>query len=418
MLNPVFSVAHLRETVPIFYEVGHKFRETFLQKVANGPKEVDVIAWMTRCALELIGRSGLGYSFDNLAENSVPHPFVDAVKELLPLSSKSSFLQSALIPIASKIGTPRFRRAIVDLIPSPIIRRLRDIVDIFHNTSVEILETKKAALRGGDQALAAQIGKGKDIISILLRENMEASMEDRLSDNELLGQVTSLTFAATDTTSGALSRIFHLLALHKDVQTRLREEILEARKQNGGEDLGYDTLVSLPYMDAICRETLRLYPPVSSIIRSARQDIILPLGVPIKGKNGKEINAIPIPKGTDVIGSIIGSNRNPQFWGPDVDEWKPERWSNPLPESVINARVPGVYSHLLTFSGGARSCIGFKFSQLEIKVILVLLLEKIEFSLSNKEIVWQMNPIATPNVDMDSTTPTLPMKLSLVNSKV
>jgi len=306
----------------------------------------------------------------------------------------------------------------VDLIPSPIIRRLRDIVDIFHNTSVEILETKKAALRGGDQALAAQIGKGKDIISILLRENMEASMEDRLSDNELLGQVTSLTFAATDTTSGALSRIFHLLALHKDVQTRLREEILEARKQNGGEDLGYDTLVSLPYMDAICRETLRLYPPVSSIIRSARQDIILPLGVPIKGKNGKEINAIPIPKGTDVIGSIIGSNRNPQFWGPDVDEWKPERWSNPLPESVINARVPGVYSHLLTFSGGARSCIGFKFSQLEIKVILVLLLEKIEFSLSNKEIVWQMNPIATPNVDMDSTTPTLPMKLSLVNSKV
>ena len=52
------------------------------------------------------------------------------------------------------------------------------------------------------------------------------------------------------------------------------------------------------------------------------------------------------------------------------------------------------------------------------EVILALLLEKLEFSLSDKEIVWQMNPIATPNVDMDSTTPTLPMKLSLVNSKV
>jgi hypothetical protein len=48
----------------------------------------------------------------------------------------------------------------------------------------------------------------------------------------------------------------------------------------------------------------------------------------------------------------------------------------------------------------------------------VLLLEKIEFSLSDKEIVWQMTPIATPNVDMDSTTPTLPMRLSLVNPKV
>ena len=51
------------------------------------------------------------------------------------------------------------------------------------------------------------------------------------------------------------------------------------------------------------------------------------------------------------------------------------------------------------------------------EVVLVLLLEKIEFSLSDKDIVWQMNAIATPNVDMDSTTPTLPMKLSLADSK-
>jgi len=132
---------------------------------------------------------------------------------------------------------------------------------------------------------------------------------------------------------------------------------------------------------------------------------------------GKEIDAIPIPKGTQVIVSITGSNRNPEWWGPDAYEWKPERWTNPLPESILNACIPGVYSHLLTFTGGGRSCIGFKFSQLEMKVILVLLLEKIEFSLSDKDIVWQMNPIATPNIDMDSITPTLPMRLSLVNPK-
>ena len=52
------------------------------------------------------------------------------------------------------------------------------------------------------------------------------------------------------------------------------------------------------------------------------------------------------------------------------------------------------------------------------EVVLVLLLEKIEFSLSDKEIFWQMNPMTTPNVDMDGTTPTLPMKISLVNPKL
>jgi hypothetical protein len=65
----------------------------------------------------------------------------------------------------------------------------------------------------------------------------------------------------------------------------------------------------------------------------------------------------------------------------------------------------------------AKSTDPFFFSFVLSEVILVLLLEKIEFSLSDKEIVWQMNPITTPNVDMDSTTPTLPMKICLVNPK-
>ncbi|KAF8798335.1 cytochrome P450 [Phlegmacium glaucopus] len=407
MLNPVFSIVHMREMVLIFYEVGHKLRDTFLQKVANGPQEVDVIAWMTRCALELIGRSGLGYSFDTLADDSVPHRFADVSKQLIEL-----------MPIVTKIGTARFRRAIVNLIPLERVKQIRYIIDVCHETSVEIFESKKKALQEGDEALAAQIGRGKDIISILMRANMVASEEDKLSDAELLGQVTSLTFAATDTTSGALSRIFHLLALHKDVQEKVRKEIQDAKKENGGKDLSYDTLVSLPYLDAICRETLRLYPPVPVLQRDAQRDIVLPLAVPIKGTNGKEINALPIPKGTRIHVSIIGSNRNPEMWGPDAYEWKPERWLNPLPDSLINARIPGVYSHLLTFLGGGRSCIGFKFSQLEMKVILVLLLEKIEFSLSDKNVVWQMTPIITPNVDMVSTTPTMPMNLSLVDSNV
>lgn len=69
----------------------------------------------------------------------------------------------------------------------------------------------------------------------------------------------TLTFAATDTTSSALSRTLHLLAQHKDIQHKLREEVRKAREDNGGDDLGFDTLDALPYLDAVCRETLRLW---------------------------------------------------------------------------------------------------------------------------------------------------------------
>lgn len=63
-----------------------------------------------------------------------------------------------------------------------------------------------------------------------------------------------------DTTSNATSRVLHLLAQHPDVQERVRREVVQARVAAGG-DLDYDQLHGLPYLDAACRETLRLYVP-------------------------------------------------------------------------------------------------------------------------------------------------------------
>ena len=63
-------------------------------------------------------------------------------------------------------------------------------------------------------------------------------------------------FAAMDTTSNALSITLSLLADHPDVQEKLREEIIEASGGQGS--LDHDTLVSLPYLDAVCKETLRV----------------------------------------------------------------------------------------------------------------------------------------------------------------
>ena len=68
----------------------------------------------------------------------------------------------------------------------------------------------------------------------------------------------TLIFAAMDTTSNALSRTLQLLAAHSDIQERLRQEITNALEDNGGQDFSYDELVSLPFLDAVCRETLRL----------------------------------------------------------------------------------------------------------------------------------------------------------------
>jgi hypothetical protein len=72
-----------------------------------------------------------------------------------------------MVHIFAKLGPPRFRRFVMKLIPNKDVRRTQEIVDIMDRTSVEIFERKKLALQQGDDSVLKQVGRGKDIMSIL-----------------------------------------------------------------------------------------------------------------------------------------------------------------------------------------------------------------------------------------------------------
>ncbi|KAH7907754.1 cytochrome P450 [Hygrophoropsis aurantiaca] len=409
MMNPVFSINHMRHMIPVFQEITNMLQDAIVDKLKNGPQEIEMLEWFTRTALELVGQSGLGYSFDSLKEGSA-NPYSAAVKMLIPTLSKTTVVRQ-FIHLAVKIGPASFRKRLVKVTPWKTLQELNDIVDIMDRTSAEVFESKKAALEKGDEAVLQQVGQGKDIMSVLLRANMETAEKDRLPDKELLGQMTTLVFAAMDTTSSALARTFLILAQHPEAQERLREEVTQARAEKGV--LDYDDLVNLPYLDAVCRETLRVYPPITATVRTARKDAVLPFSNPITGVNGKELHDVVVPKGTTVVISILNANRNREIWGEDALEWKPERWLSPLPKTVTEAGIPGVYSHLMTFIGGGRSCIGFKFSQLEMKIVLASLIEHFTFK-APKEIFWSMG-LSTPRVkDSQGSKVQLPLVVDLV----
>ena len=198
---------------------------------------------------------------------------------------------------------------------------------------------------------------------------------------------------------------------------------------------------------------------------------MLPLSKPIVGLDGKEITQIMVPKGTNIIISLLGSNTNPNLWGEDAAEWRPERWLSQLPETVLEAHMPGIYSHLwvprsteliwcwfLTGLGWRfweeveLACLwsdtrlwystydlfssGFKFSQLEMsksfsdqspkctcliwraEVVLAVLLSTFKFELSKThKITWKMTIVAEPYVeDLDQKQPRMPLVMTLVDS--
>lgn len=84
----------------------------------------------------------------------------------------------------------------------------------------------------------------------------------------------------------------------------------------------------------------------SDLVVRTRKDAILPFSEPIQGVNGEILTEVLVPKDTTITVGVRACNRNKAIWGDDALEWKSERWLNPLPESVGQARVPGIYANL------------------------------------------------------------------------
>ncbi|KAJ7149289.1 cytochrome P450 [Mycena crocata] len=412
MLNPVFNVVHLRQLAPIFYEVTHKLRAALTSKAAHGSTEVDIHEWLARTAVELIGQGGLGFSFDRLTDNpdDPVHPYSNGIRGMQSLLMRLTLAFKFILPWARKIGTPRIQRAVISATPWETLHEFRDTVDIMDDTTRQVYNEKKRALSNDDKgALVAPAG-GKDIISILMKENLRADADDRLSDSEV-----TLIFAAAETTSSGLAKTLQLLAENPEIQDRLRTELTDAQESSAG-DIPYDKLMQLQYLDAVCRETLRLHPPAPIFIRTTRADVVLPLAHPIRGLDGAQLSAVPIPRGTDIVVSIYAANRNPRLWGLDATVWKPSRWLEPLQISVNEARLPGIYQNQMTFSAGPRACIGFKFAQLEMKVVLAVLLTRFRVSVAEGEVIWDLGFVVSPRL-RGGKEPEMPLVLTLLKGQ-
>lgn len=103
--------------------------------------------------------------------------------------------------------------------------------------------------------------------------------------------------------SGTISFGLYDLACHPDVQSRLRAEIFEC-----GDNLPFDQIDELPYLDAVVKEIMRINPSLPGTVRQAQKDDIIPLTEPVTLTNGKVVTDIHIQKGQLVSTSCFVFN--------------------------------------------------------------------------------------------------------------
>eukprot|EP00760_Papus_ankaliazontas_P024563 PhM_4_TR2389/c1_g1_i4/m.10324 len=206
-------------------------------------------------------------------------------------------------------------------------------------------------------------------------------LESQLPESDILGHSITFLFAGHETSSKALTWTSYLLATNPKAQERLAEELCAAFPE--GTIPTTETLKQCPYLTAVINESLRVFPPVAVVVREVMEPVTLP-------GSGAHLE-----KGAWVTIPTYVAHHNPNVWGDDVEEFRPERWEH---LDVAELQREGKF---IPFLIGMRNCIGREFALQEVAMCMATVVR--QFKLSWVE--GQEHPLRTIAVTLRPTRP-------------
>ncbi|XP_050237844.1 cytochrome P450 CYP749A22-like [Mercurialis annua] len=311
--------------------------ETMLERWENeGSKEIDVYKEFKILTSEIISRTAFGSSY---LEGQ--HIF-DMLMRFAVIISKNKY----------EVRIPGIRNLVKTQDDIESKRLEQGVRKSFINM---IKKREEAAMM--DQSANRY---GTDFLGLMLKAHHEADKAKNLSLDDLIDECKTFYVAGHETTASLLTWIILLLAMHQDWQDKARDEILEIF---GRKTPFPDGLTRLKIVSMIINETLRLYPPAILLDRKIERKVTL----------GKLI----LPADIIVEVPILAIHHNPEIWGEDAHQFKPERFAEGVAKATNNNAAA-----FLTFGLGARNCVGSSFTVTETKIALSMILQRYSFSLS------------------------------------
>jgi cytochrome P450 len=231
-----------------------------------------------------------------------------------------------------------------DFFPLPISRRMRRGIRLLDDVFYSLIEERRGTR-----------SESNDLLGALLK--VRYSDGHGMSDRELRDEMMTLLLAGHETTAVSLSWTWYLLALNKQAEAKLHQEIDEVL---GDRDPTVADIPRLRYTDWVVKESMRIYP--------------LAWGIGRKALRAFEIGPYRLPAGTNIFLMPWITHRDERFY-PEPDCFRPERW-DPLNQ---DAELP--HFAYFPFGGGPRKCIGASFAQMESVLLLVTLARRLRFDL-------------------------------------
>lgn len=358
--SPAFATGRLRKMNELIQDCAQTSMQHLL-KVAEGGKELNAKEFFGHYALDVIARCAFGTKLNSHTDQT--NEFVSKartafnVKVTLPVIL--FFYICGLFPIIMKLLKLRFFGSDTFIFFKNVCLNMIEKRKLSSEKHQDFLQLMVDAQVGGLQGSCEVSHDAEDKLYNLGTERAVEQTADlkALNEDEALAQCVTFFTAGQDTTSSVIAHTAYLLALHPEVQQRLREGVDDCFKRCGGEP-SLDDISKLKYLNCIVSESLRLYPPAVRVERTACEDVTL-------GDTG-----FKLPKECIVQIPIYAMHRDPEYF-PDPEKFDPERFS----EENIGSIQP--YSYL-PFGAGPRNCIGMRFALHVVKTCLFHLVHNVE----------------------------------------
>ncbi|KAI9927293.1 hypothetical protein ASPWEDRAFT_177754 [Aspergillus wentii DTO 134E9] len=371
-LNPAFNIKNIRSLYCLMWEKTGLLLEELEKEMKQNPMEgtspesgagkVEMSVWASRLTLDIIGPAAMGRDFQSLQNlnNKVADSFL-AILE--PTKEKLVFLAINFI-------LPQW---IAQRIPWRLNQVVAEETGFLRALCNDIVQEKKASI-------AATKATAKELEADILGTMMVGG---DFSDSELVDQMLTFLAAGHETTASALTWTCYLLCQNPEAQRHLRAEIRE-RIPTGDHPITWNDLESMPYLNGVCQEVLRLYPTVPSTIRESIRDTT------VAGKH--------VPKGTKIILCPYAINRSPEFWGETGEDFIPERWIDTdktgQPSVNHNGGASTNFAQI-TFLHGQRSCIGKDFARAELRCAVAGVVGRFQFEMQDPKQVINIGGAVT-----------------------
>ncbi|XP_059469940.1 cytochrome P450 9e2-like [Neocloeon triangulifer] len=367
ILSPAFTTSKLRGMFPLVSKCSREFAKS-LEKYAESGEPVEMNKLFNRMANDVIGSVAFGH--ESRAIEDEKDEFFIMGQRLKNFSGLRYFIVVGymLFPKLMKLLGISFTPKDISVYFRRLIIGTMEMRDKFDLSRPDMLQLLMAAQKGGikreegDEFDTGTVGEDLNANSehqrVFSAPKTDWNIRRNITDVDIAAQAFIFFLAGYDTVSSVLSFAAHLLACHPEVQEKLLAEI---KIQN---EVTYDSIRSMRYLDMILSETLRLYPPAVFSDRKCTKNYNFP------------DSDFVMQKGQGIVFPIYALHRDPEYFA-NPDKFDPERFNDENRSSIR----PYTY---LPFGSGPHNCIGMRFALLEAKVCLVHLVENFELQVCSK----------------------------------